>query len=107
MSEAMEIPGILSSMAEGSITLAGFAAVFRAFKGKNDPDGYSWIRLAIVIEGGLIVAFGCYLPIFLSSTGLGADQSWGIASALILVWLIPRQNLPTIRILVRGRPFPE
>jgi hypothetical protein len=48
----MDLPDVLNSVAEGSITLAGFAAVFRAFRGAADPDGCSRARLAIVIEGG-------------------------------------------------------
>lgn len=36
-----EIPGIFASMAEASVTLAGFSAVFRAFGSTNYPDGLS------------------------------------------------------------------
>jgi len=106
MLDALEIPGVLASMGEGAITLAGFAAVFKAFRGGRDPDGYSWVRLNIVIEGSLIVAFACYLPSFVASTGLSVALSWQAASLLIVLWAIPRQNLPTLQIFGGGRPFP-
>lgn len=82
----MDLPGVLSSMAEGSITLAGFAAVFRAFRGSHDPDGFSDVRLTVVIEGGLVVAFLCYLPAWLSSAGLSPDAVWRSTSIVGALW---------------------
>ena len=107
MSEAVEIPGILASIAEGSITLAGLAALFRAFKGGEAPDGFNWARLNFIIEGGLIIAFVCYLPVAFSSAGLNADTSWRMTSGLIVIWAFPRQNVSAVQILLKGRPYPE
>ena len=107
MSEAIEIPGILASIAEGSITLAGLAALFRAFRGGQDPDGFNWARLNFIIEGGLIIAFVCYLPVAFSSAGLSTDTSWRMTSGLILIWAFPRQNLTAVQIFMQGRPYPE
>jgi hypothetical protein len=107
MVDPFEIPSVLASMGEASITLAGFAAVFKAFGGGRDPDGYSWIRLNIVIEGSLIVAFACYLPSLFFSLDFSDSLSWQLSSLLIVIWAIPRQNTPTFKILLGGRPYPE
>jgi hypothetical protein len=106
MLDGFEIPGVLASMGEASITLAGFAAVFKAFRGERDPDGYSWVRLSIVIEGSLILAFACYLPALLWAAGFSEALSWQLSSLLILIWAVPKQNAPTIQIFRRGSPFP-
>ena len=103
----MQIPDILSSIAGGSITLAGFAAVFRAFAGSEDPDGHSRVRLNSVIEGGLVIAFVCYLPIWLSSIEIEPDIAWRISSGVILIWGVVRIVAPTTRILTSGMPWPE
>ena len=72
----MDPASTLESLAEGGITLAGFSAVFRAFSGKDDPDGYSEVRLQAVIEGGLLVALLSYLPATLAGAGLSPLASW-------------------------------
>jgi hypothetical protein len=107
LSEAIEIPGILASIAEGSITLAGLVALFRAFRGGEGPDGFNWARLNFIIEGGLVIAFVCYLPVAFSSAGLSPDTSWRMASGLILIWAFPRQNVTAVQIFMQGRPYPE
>ena len=81
----MELPSLLESMAEASVTLAGFAAVFRAFGGGSDPDGYSTVRLNVVIEGGLAVAFFCYLPAALVAAGLSPAVAWRTSNAAVAV----------------------
>jgi hypothetical protein len=53
---------MLDSLAEVSVTLAAFAADFRAFAAGSDPDGHSTVRLNAVIEGGLLLAFISFLP---------------------------------------------
>lgn len=102
----MEHPAILTSMAEGSITLAGFAAVFRAFRSSEDPDGYSQVRLNIVIEGGLVVAFLCYVPAWLASVGLSSDAVWRLASAVGVLWWLFRFMVVAFMMLRRNAPFP-
>jgi hypothetical protein len=102
----MESPAILASMAEGSITLAGFAAVFRAFRGVDDPDGYSPLRLTIVIEGGLIVALLCYFPSWLASLDLSSDAVWRLCSAMGAMWPLFRFIFVAFGIVRRGPPFP-
>ena len=102
----MELPAVLASMGEASITLAGFAAVFRAFGGAEDPDGHSRIRLNIVIEGGLVVAFLCYFPAWLSSAGFSSDAVWRSGSAIGALWVLFRMMLISFRILGSGAPLP-
>ena len=102
----MDLPGVLSSMAEGSITLAGFAAVFRAFRGSEDPDGFSGTRLAVVIEGGLVTAFLCYLPAWLSSTDLSHDSVWRISSAVGALWTFFRFILAAISVYRTASSLP-
>lgn len=82
----MEDAGILASMAEGAITLAGFAAVFQAFSGTYDPDGHSRVRLNSFVEGGLTVDFVAYLPAWLGSAGLPDRLVWGMPRGLIVLW---------------------
>jgi hypothetical protein len=102
----VEVPAILASMAEGSITLAGFAAVFRAFGGNDDPDGYSRLRLTIVIEGGLVVAALCYFPSWLASLNLAADAVWRSSAAIGAIWPLFRFILVAFGIVRKGPPFP-
>jgi len=103
----MQLPEVLSSIAGGSITLAGFAAAFRAFSGTADPDGFSRVRLNSVIEGGLMIAIVCYVPAWLASLSVSADAVWRASSALILIWGVPRIIVPTTMILRRRGPRPE
>jgi hypothetical protein len=102
----MDLPGVLSSIAEVSITLADFSAVLRAFRGSDDPDGFSDVRLTVVIEGGLVVAFLCYLPAWSDSAGLSLDSVWRTSSALGAVWTFFRFVLPTIAIYRSASSLP-
>jgi len=102
-----ELPGVVTSMAEGAVTLAGFAAVFRAFRGEHDPDGLSRVRLNSVIEGGLLVAFICYLPAWLATAGLPGAAEWRIPSVGIVLWGALRILVPTTSILRAKIPLPE
>lgn len=103
----MVLPEILSSIAGGSITLAGFAAVFRAFDGARDPDGQSRIRLNSVIEGGLLIAFVSYLPAWLGTMQLPVDAVWRCSCLVIVLWGILRIAVPTTKILRSSKPLPE
>ena len=102
----MELPAVLTSMADGSITLAGFAAVFRAFGGADDPDGYSRLRLTIVIEGGLVVAFLCFFPSWLASLDLPSNSVWQLSSAIGAIWPLFRFILVAFGVIRKGPPFP-
>ena len=102
----MDVPAILASIAEGSITLAGFAAVFRAFGGNVDPDGYSRLRLTIVIEGGLVIALLCYFPSWLASLDLAPDLVWRFSAAVGTIWPLFRFIVVAFGIVRRGPPFP-
>ena len=93
-------------MAEASLTLAGFAAVFRAFAGDTDPDGYSTIRINVVIEGGLAVAFLCYLPVALAAAGITPDSAWRASNGVAVAWVLPRSIWSGFGILRRGWPLP-
>ena len=102
----MELPTVLASMAEGSITLAGFAAVFRAFAGNDYPDGYSRLRLTIVIEGGLVVAVLCYLPSWFASLDVAPESIWRLSAAIGTIWPLFRFILVAFGIVRKGPPFP-
>lgn len=102
----MEFPNLLESIAGASVTLAGFAAVFRAFASRQDPDGFSAIRMNVVIEGGLVVALACYLPIVLAIAGLPESVAWRASSGMCAVWLIFRTIRPGIFIIRKGWPPP-
>ena len=102
----MDFPEVLGSMAEGSITLAGFAAAFRAFSGSHDPDGFSRARLNIVIEGGLVVALLCYLPAWLSSAGVSPDAVWRSASGVGAVWSLFRFAANAVAVYRVPGPLP-
>ena len=99
-------PLSLDSLAEASVTLAGFAAVFRAFATGTDPDGHSVVRLNVVIEGGLVLAFLCFLPSVLHSASLTEDVSLRVASVLGGSWSVVRGVVPGIQIIRAGSPFP-
>jgi hypothetical protein len=101
----MDPPSIFESLAEGAITLAGFSAVFRAFSGRDDPDGFSQVRLEAVIEGGLLVALLSYLPAALVAAGLSPSASWKAASVLGAAWLFVRVYI-CINIARTARPLP-
>ncbi len=73
---------ILHSIAGATITLAGFAAVFRAFTGSHQVDGHSEIRLNSILELGIAAALLCYLPAVLQSFNWHADQSYRVLSAV-------------------------
>jgi hypothetical protein len=103
----MELPGLLESMAEASVTLAGFAAVFRAFATGDDPDGYSTVRLTIVIEGGLAIAFLCYVPAALAAAGLTPEIAWRASNVVAVAWILPRSCWVGFVIARRGRPLPS
>jgi hypothetical protein len=102
----VEYPGILDSLAEASVTLAGFAAVFRAFGGDTDPDGYSRVRLNAVIEGGLVLAFVSYLPVAVENSVVPDGVGLRASSAILALFVVLRSILPGIRIFQGGWPLP-
>ena len=102
----MEYPGILDSLAEASVTLAGFAAVFRAFGGDTDPDGHSRVRLNAVIEGGLALAFVSYLTAAVTNIAVPEGVAVRVGSAILAVFVVLRSILPGIRIFQAGWPLP-
>lgn len=102
----MNLPGLLESMAETSVTLAGFAAVFRAFATGDDPDGFSAVRLTVVIEGGLAVAFLCYVPAALAAAGLAPGEAWRISNIAAIAWVLPRSFWVGFGVYRQGRPHP-
>ncbi len=97
---------MLDSLAEASVTLAGFAAVFRAFAGDTDPDGHSRVRLNAVIEGGLALAFVSYLPIAVADISIPEGVALRVSSALLAMFVVLRSIVPGIAILKAGWPPP-
>lgn len=71
---------LLPAVAEASITLAGFAAVFKAFGGPHMVDGHSNTRLNSIVELGLAVALLSFLPTALSSLDVGPEEGLRILS---------------------------
>lgn len=97
---------MLDSLAEASVTLAGFAAVFRAFTTGNDPDGHSAVRLNVVIEGGLVLAFISFLPGVLLSASLAEGAAYRSSGGIGGVWTVLRGIIPLVLIIRSGRPLP-
>ena len=97
---------MLDSLAEVSVTLAGFAAVFRAFTAGNDPDGHSTVRLNVVIEGGLLLAFISFMPGVLLSASLAADSAYRSSGGIGMIWSVLRGIVPIIQIIRGGGPLP-
>ena len=73
---------VLPSVAGATITLAGFAAVFRAFSRSTGGDGHSNIRLNSILELGIAAALLCFLPAVLQSFGLSVNRSYRALSAV-------------------------
>ena len=96
---------MLDSLAEVSVTLAGFAAVFRAFGAGSDPDGHSTVRLNVVIEGGLLLAFISFLPSVLLGASLAEDAAYRVSSGIGAIWAFFRA-IPGIQIIRGGWPLP-
>ena len=96
---------MLDSLAEVSVTLAGFAAVFRAFAIGNDPDGHSAVRLNVVIEGGLLLAFISFLPGVLLGASLAEDAAYRVSGGIGGIWALLRA-IPGIQIIRGGWPLP-
>jgi hypothetical protein len=102
----MDFPDILSSIAGASVTLAGFAAAFKAFTRGHDPDGQDRVRLNIVIEGGLVISVVCFSPITFAGLQVPDDISWRLGSAMLMSWVALR-ILWTAGIIVKTiRPLP-
>ncbi|MEJ2238133.1 MAG: hypothetical protein P8X82_07530 [Gemmatimonadales bacterium] len=78
----MEIVETLGSIGEASLTFMGLAAVFNAFSRKDAGDSHSANRIAVVVEGGLILTLVSFAPMALASTGLQEPWPWRIAAAL-------------------------
>ena len=78
----------LFSIGQIAVTLAGFAALLRAFRQKNAADAHSDPRLLSIVEQGLVVVLLCFLPTVLMGFGLGLEFSVRIVSALAAIWLI-------------------
>jgi hypothetical protein len=100
---------MFDSLAEASVTLAGFAAVFRAFTTENDPDGHSAVRLNVVIEGGLVLAFISFLPGVLFDASLTQDAAYRSSGGIGGIWTVLRGIIPLLRIIrtIRsGAPSP-
>ena len=97
---------MLDSLAEVSVTLAAFAAVFRAFAAGSDPDGHSTVRLNAVIEGGLLLAFISFLPSALLSVSLTEDTAYQFSSGVGGIWTALRGILTGVRIIRGGWPLP-
>jgi len=81
----MDISETLSSIAEVAVTLVGFAAVFRAFRGEH-ADPHSGPRTTLVIEAGLVLVGLCYLPTLLVSLGIDRELSYRWLSALAALY---------------------
>jgi hypothetical protein len=81
----------LHTLAEVTITIVGFAALFSILKVKkgkwNDRAKWNLIRFYSMIEFGVILMFFCFLPIILSGF-LDTQLAFRISSILLLVGII-------------------
>jgi hypothetical protein len=97
---------MLDSLGEVSVTLAAFAAVFRAFAAGSDPDGHSKARLNAVIEGGLLLAFISFLPSALLSASLTEKGAYRLSSGVGSAWALLRGTVPAFSVIRSGWPPP-
>jgi cation transport ATPase len=77
----------LHSIGQIAVTLAGFAALLRAFRERTVADPHSDPRLISIVEQGLAVAFLCFLPALLIEFGLTMETAARWGAALAAVWL--------------------
>ena len=78
----------LSSIGQIAVTLAGFAALLRAFRQKDAADAHSDPRLLSIVEQGLFVALLCFLPTLLVEFELTSQMAVRIPAVLAVVWLM-------------------
>ncbi len=99
----MELVGVLQSIAEVSVALAGFGglAAGLGYRTRGDWSGDDRIRLFALAIISLSVVFACYLPTVIGA--LGSLAPWRIASAIFL--LVPLSLLGgQVWINLRGMP---
>ena len=69
---------MLISLSALSITLAGFAAIFRAFTNSKEVDGHSNTRLSSIMELGVAITLFSYLPEIAEGIGLTENSSYRV-----------------------------
>ncbi len=85
--QIMEVSDAVLSISEVAVTLVGFAAVFRAFRGES-VDPHSGPRTLVVIEVGLALVLLCYLPTLAAQVGLRSATAYRVVGGLtVLYWL--------------------
>lgn len=100
----MNISEALPSIAEVAVTLVGFAAVFRAFRGLS-VDPHSGARTLAVIEVGLVLVLLCYVPLLLIEAGLEEVPAYRLTAGLTaLYWIRWLTVLYRIRNEVHATP---
>ena len=100
----MNISEALPSIAEVAVTLVGFAAVFRAFRGLS-VDAHSGARTLAVIEVGLVLVLLCYVPLLLIEAGLEEVPAYRLTAGLTaLYWIRWLTVLYRIRNEVHATP---
>lgn len=72
----------LFSIGQIAVTLAGFAALLRAFGQKNAADAHSEPRLVSIVEQGLVVGFLCFFPSLLIEFDLTSEAAARLSGAL-------------------------
>jgi len=94
----------LYSIGQIAVTLAGFAALLRAFRQKDVGDAHSDPRLRSMVEQGLVLVLLCFLPsvlvAFNISMGIAVRVIAAAAAAWLLRWLY-------IMYLVRSAELPR
>lgn len=80
----MESAGVLESIAEVSIALAGFGGIAAGlgYRARGDWTRDDQVRLIGLALFGLAVAFACFLPVLTSS--LGSEAPFRTSSALFI-----------------------
>ncbi len=96
----MDINETLHSIAEVAVTLVGFAAVFRAFRGQK-IDPHSGPRVLGVIEIGLFLVLLCYLPSALLTAGVSDGAVYrglsGVAALYWIRWVVIALSISRVR----------
>ncbi len=77
----------LHSIGQIAVTLAGFAALLKAFRRKDAADAHSEPRLKSIVEQGLVVVLLCFLPSLILSFGVDLEAAVRWVSAVAAVWL--------------------
>jgi hypothetical protein len=94
----------LYSIGQIAVTLAGFAALLRAFRQRDVGDAHSDPRLRSMVEQGLVVVLLCFLPSVLVAFEFSMGTAVRVIAAAAAAWLL---RWLYIMYLVRSAELPR